>query len=127
MNEAFEKAKQKYAAMKTINSDEVSGSGQSRKEDALSFRGTESGRVSYDYPFLRQIGMNDDLYFLHEKINTRYYRRQKDTKSNFYLVQDIRAHQEPIWAAEFSPCGHYLATGGKDGVLKIWATYKQGK
>jgi WD40 repeat protein len=38
-----------------------------------------------------------------------------------FLVQDIRAHQEPIWAAKFSPCGNYLATGGKDGVLKIWS------
>ncbi len=37
-----------------------------------------------------------------------------------YLVQDLRAHQEPIWVAKFSPCGTFLATGSKDGQLKIW-------
>ena len=63
----------------------------------------------------------ENVFFLHQKINTRYYKRQKSTKCNMFLVQDIRAHQEPIWAAKFSPCGFYLATGGKDGVLKIWS------
>ena len=47
--------------------------------------------------------------------------------SSLYLVQDIRAHQEPIWVAKFSPCGQFLATGSKDGVLKIWATYAHSK
>lgn len=38
-------------------------------------------------------------------------------------MQDIRAHQEPVWAVKFSPCGLYLATAGKDGALKIWMVY----
>jgi WD40 repeat protein len=37
-----------------------------------------------------------------------------------FLVQDIKAHSDSIWVAKFSPCGMYLATGGKDAVLKIW-------
>jgi len=42
-------------------------------------------------------------------------------------VQDIRAHQEPIWVVKFSPCGLFMATGGKDGVLKIWSVYSHQK
>jgi WD40 repeat protein len=37
-----------------------------------------------------------------------------------YLVQGIRAHSDSIWVAKFSPDGQFLATGGKDAVLKIW-------
>ena len=36
------------------------------------------------------------------------------------MVQDMRAHTDSIWVAKFSPCGRYLATGGKDAVLKVW-------
>lgn len=32
----------------------------------------------------------------------------------------MRSHSDSIWVAKFSPCGRYLATGGKDAVLKIW-------
>ena len=60
------------------------------------------------------------MFFIHEKVNSRYYKKQKNMKTSVHLVQDIRAHQEPVWAAKFSPCGHFLATGGKDGILKIW-------
>lgn len=80
-------------------------------------------KISYDYPFMAHQQRTSDLFFLHEQIATRYYKRQKNQKSNLFLVQDIRAHQEPIWVAKFSPCGFYLATGGKDGVLKVWQTH----
>ena len=29
-------------------------------------------------------------------------------------------HSDSIWISRFSPCGQYLATGGKDAILKIW-------
>lgn len=67
------------------------------------------------------------MYFLHEKVSSRLIKRHPDPTSNLFLVQDIRAHQEPIWCAKFSPCGHYLATGGKDGVLKIWEINHNGE
>lgn len=39
---------------------------------------------------------------------------------DLYAVQEIAAHSDSIWVAKFSPCGNYLATGGKDAVLKVW-------
>ena len=37
-----------------------------------------------------------------------------------FLVQGIRAHSDSIWVSKFSSDGQFLATGGKDAVLKIW-------
>ena len=46
---------------------------------------------------------------------------------NLYAVQEIvQAHSDSIWIAKFSPCGNFLATGGKDAVLKIWKVKKRG-
>ncbi|CAH2036189.1 unnamed protein product [Thlaspi arvense] len=37
-----------------------------------------------------------------------------------YKVQQINGHKGKIWAMKFSPDGKFLATGGEDGVVKIW-------
>ncbi|CAE5959674.1 unnamed protein product [Arabidopsis arenosa] len=37
-----------------------------------------------------------------------------------YMVQKINGHIGKIWVLKFSPDGKYLATGGEDGVVKIW-------
>ncbi|KAG7599863.1 WD40 repeat [Arabidopsis suecica] len=37
-----------------------------------------------------------------------------------YMVQKINGHKGKIWVLKFSPDGKYLATGGEDGVVKIW-------
>jgi hypothetical protein len=36
------------------------------------------------------------------------------------------AHTAPVRSVSWSPDGHYLATGGEDGILAIW-TYTQGR
>ncbi|CAM9930579.1 unnamed protein product, partial [Laminaria digitata] len=36
------------------------------------------------------------------------------------LLQYFRAHTGAVWCAEFSRKGQYLATGGADGLVKIW-------
>jgi WD40 repeat protein len=46
---------------------------------------------------------------------------------DLFLVQEIRAHSDSIWVARFSPCGNFMATGGKDAVLRIWQVNCVGK
>ncbi|CAN8321055.1 unnamed protein product, partial [Cochlearia groenlandica] len=41
-------------------------------------------------------------------------------KSHVELSQEIVGHKGKIWSLKFSPNGKFLATGGEDGVLKIW-------
>lgn len=43
-----------------------------------------------------------------------------------YSEQEIRAHKGLIWTMKFSPDGQYLASGGEDGVVRIWRVTSAG-
>jgi hypothetical protein len=40
---------------------------------------------------------------------------------NMALVQRCKFHDGPIWAVEFSPCGKYLASAGRDTRVVVWS------
>lgn len=47
--------------------------------------------------------------------------------SEVYIGQEIKAHKGLVWTMKFSPKGDYLASGGEDGVVRIWRVMSRDK
>ncbi|KAF8011934.1 hypothetical protein BT93_I0151 [Corymbia citriodora subsp. variegata] len=54
------------------------------------------------------------------KLNTRHSKKRWMELSALYTGQEIQAHDGIIWTMKFSPDGEFLATGGSDGMVRIW-------
>ncbi|KAM0837709.1 hypothetical protein ACQ4PT_061448 [Festuca glaucescens] len=55
-----------------------------------------------------------------DRVKVRHYRKRSKELSAVYRGQEIKAHKGAIVTMKFSCDGQYLATGGEDGVVRVW-------
>ena len=64
-----------------------------------------------DYPYWRPRA---------KPVKVRSYKKRSKELTALYMLQDIPAHKGSILTMKFSLDGEYLASGGEDGIVRVW-------
>ena len=62
-----------------------------------------------------------------QRVKVRQCRKQMKELSALHMRQDIQAHEGSITTMKFSPDGQYLASGGQDGVVRLWQVVEEDR
>ncbi|KAL4188242.1 hypothetical protein AMTRI_Chr09g22920 [Amborella trichopoda] len=69
------------------------------------------------------VGSSNSVNPIHQipqRVRVRHCKKRCKEFTAVYLGQEIQAHHGSIWTMKFSLDGRFLASGGEDGVVRIW-------